>query len=70
MHVCVTDGNTPESDTFSPTDIEANLSTEVALTVLDVLGLFVHHHKVSTHSAARLMDRRGAGTEQPGLVNG
>ncbi|XP_049334630.1 dedicator of cytokinesis protein 10 isoform X8 [Astyanax mexicanus] len=41
-----TDGNSqPESDTFSPTDIEANLSTEVALTVLDVLGLFVHHHK-------------------------
>ncbi|XP_072524974.1 dedicator of cytokinesis protein 10 isoform X3 [Salminus brasiliensis] len=41
-----TDGNAqPESDTFSPTDIEANLSTEVALTVLDVLGLFVHHHK-------------------------
>uniref|UniRef100_A0A3B4BV29 Dedicator of cytokinesis 10 n=1 Tax=Pygocentrus nattereri TaxID=42514 RepID=A0A3B4BV29_PYGNA len=27
------------------TDIEANLSTEVALTVLDVLELFVHHHK-------------------------
>uniref|UniRef100_A0A3B3YN39 DOCKER Lobe A domain-containing protein n=1 Tax=Poecilia mexicana TaxID=48701 RepID=A0A3B3YN39_9TELE len=25
--------------------IEANLSTEVALTVLDVLELFVHHHK-------------------------
>uniref|UniRef100_A0A8D0D783 Dedicator of cytokinesis 10 n=1 Tax=Sander lucioperca TaxID=283035 RepID=A0A8D0D783_SANLU len=28
-----------------PTDIEANMSTEVALTVLDVLELFVHHHK-------------------------
>ncbi|KAJ3589971.1 hypothetical protein NHX12_007928, partial [Muraenolepis orangiensis] len=27
------------------TDIEANLSTEVSLTVLDVLGLFVQHHK-------------------------
>lgn len=40
------DGNIPEGDTLSPTDIEANLSTEVALTVLDVLGLFVHHHKV------------------------
>ncbi|XP_066508092.1 dedicator of cytokinesis protein 10-like [Hoplias malabaricus] len=45
LQMMETDGNTPESDTFSPTDIEANLSTEVALTVLDVLGLFVHHHK-------------------------
>uniref|UniRef100_A0A3Q1CW16 Dedicator of cytokinesis 10 n=1 Tax=Amphiprion ocellaris TaxID=80972 RepID=A0A3Q1CW16_AMPOC len=27
------------------TDVEANLSTEVSLTVLDVLELFVHHHK-------------------------
>uniref|UniRef100_A0A673ATT3 Dedicator of cytokinesis 10 n=1 Tax=Sphaeramia orbicularis TaxID=375764 RepID=A0A673ATT3_9TELE len=36
-------GNT--HNTLSPTDIEANLSTEVALTVLDVLELFVHHHK-------------------------
>uniref|UniRef100_A0A8C9ZMK4 Dedicator of cytokinesis 10 n=1 Tax=Sander lucioperca TaxID=283035 RepID=A0A8C9ZMK4_SANLU len=34
-----------ETDTLSPTDIEANMSTEVALTVLDVLELFVHHHK-------------------------
>uniref|UniRef100_A0A674C6S8 Dedicator of cytokinesis 10 n=1 Tax=Salmo trutta TaxID=8032 RepID=A0A674C6S8_SALTR len=40
-----TDGNIPEGDHLSPTDIEANLSTEVALIVLDVLGLFVHHHK-------------------------
>uniref|UniRef100_A0A8C7GHM4 Dedicator of cytokinesis 10 n=1 Tax=Oncorhynchus kisutch TaxID=8019 RepID=A0A8C7GHM4_ONCKI len=38
-------GNIPEGDHLSPTDIEANLSTEVALIVLDVLGLFVHHHK-------------------------
>ncbi|XP_059930242.1 dedicator of cytokinesis protein 10 isoform X7 [Gadus macrocephalus] len=38
-------GNIPEGDTLSPTDIEANLSTEVSLTVLDVLGLFVQHHK-------------------------
>uniref|UniRef100_A0A7N8WK78 Dedicator of cytokinesis 10 n=1 Tax=Mastacembelus armatus TaxID=205130 RepID=A0A7N8WK78_9TELE len=30
---------------INPTDIEANLSTEVALTVLDVLELFVNHHK-------------------------
>uniref|UniRef100_A0A8C5ABG6 Dedicator of cytokinesis 10 n=1 Tax=Gadus morhua TaxID=8049 RepID=A0A8C5ABG6_GADMO len=34
-----------QGDTLSPTDIEANLSTEVSLTVLDVLGLFVQHHK-------------------------
>lgn len=40
------DGNIQDGDTLSPTDIEANLSTEVALTVLDVLELFVHHHKV------------------------
>ncbi|XP_061575353.1 dedicator of cytokinesis protein 10 isoform X8 [Cololabis saira] len=40
-----TDGSIQEGDTLSPTDIEANLSTEVALTVLDVLELFVHHHK-------------------------
>lgn len=40
------DGNTQDGDTLSPTDVEANLSTEVALTVLDVLELFVHHHKV------------------------
>uniref|UniRef100_A0A8C1NXA8 Dedicator of cytokinesis 10 n=1 Tax=Cyprinus carpio TaxID=7962 RepID=A0A8C1NXA8_CYPCA len=33
------------AESVSPTDIEANLSTEVALTVLDVLDLFVHHHK-------------------------
>ncbi|KAG7471086.1 hypothetical protein MATL_G00120630 [Megalops atlanticus] len=38
-------GNITEGDTFSPMDIEANLSTEVALTVLDILGLFVQHHK-------------------------
>ncbi|XP_048121267.1 dedicator of cytokinesis protein 10 isoform X9 [Alosa alosa] len=35
----------PEGDVLTPMDIEANLSTEVALTVLDVLGLFVQHHK-------------------------
>lgn len=40
------DGNIQDGDTLSPTDIEANLSTEVALTVLDVLELFVYHHKV------------------------
>lgn len=40
------DGTPQDGDTLSPTDIEANLSTEVALTVLDVLELFVHHHKV------------------------
>ncbi|XP_043114577.1 dedicator of cytokinesis protein 10 isoform X4 [Puntigrus tetrazona] len=39
-----TDGNVSEGE-VSTTDIEANLSTEVALTVLDVLDLFVHHHK-------------------------
>lgn len=41
------DGTVQEGESLSPTDIEANLSTEVALTVLDVLELFVHHHKVS-----------------------
>lgn len=41
------DGSIQDGDTLSPTDIEANLSTEVSLTVLDVLELFVHHHKVS-----------------------
>uniref|UniRef100_A0A3Q3LQD9 Dedicator of cytokinesis 10 n=1 Tax=Mastacembelus armatus TaxID=205130 RepID=A0A3Q3LQD9_9TELE len=40
-----TDGSIQDGDTLSPTDIEANLSTEVALTVLDVLELFVNHHK-------------------------
>lgn len=40
------DGAIQEGDTLSPTDVEANLSTEVALTVLDVLELFVNHHKV------------------------
>uniref|UniRef100_A0A8C5AC63 Dedicator of cytokinesis 10 n=1 Tax=Gadus morhua TaxID=8049 RepID=A0A8C5AC63_GADMO len=45
LHMMETDGNIPEGDTLSPTDIEANLSTEVSLTVLDVLGLFVQHHK-------------------------
>ncbi|XP_072557852.1 dedicator of cytokinesis protein 10 isoform X3 [Paramormyrops kingsleyae] len=38
-------GNAGDGDTVSPTDIEASLSTEVGLTVLDVLGLFVQHHK-------------------------
>uniref|UniRef100_A0A672I4B2 Dedicator of cytokinesis 10 n=1 Tax=Salarias fasciatus TaxID=181472 RepID=A0A672I4B2_SALFA len=38
-------GSVQDGDTLSPTDIEANLSTEVSLTVLDVLELFVHHHK-------------------------
>lgn len=46
-NVCL-DGNAPDGETVNPTDIEANLSTEVALTVLDVLDLFVHHHKVLT----------------------
>uniref|UniRef100_A0A674CAX0 Dedicator of cytokinesis 10 n=1 Tax=Salmo trutta TaxID=8032 RepID=A0A674CAX0_SALTR len=45
LQMMETDGNIPEGDHLSPTDIEANLSTEVALIVLDVLGLFVHHHK-------------------------
>lgn len=40
------DGSIQDGDNLSPTDIEANLSTEVSLTVLDVLELFVHHHKV------------------------
>lgn len=40
------DGSIQDGDTLSPNDIEANLSTEVALTVLDVLELFVLHHKV------------------------
>uniref|UniRef100_A0A8C2JC95 Dedicator of cytokinesis 10 n=1 Tax=Cyprinus carpio TaxID=7962 RepID=A0A8C2JC95_CYPCA len=43
--VCLLDGNGSGGESVSPTDIEANLSTEVALTVLDVLDLFVHHHK-------------------------
>uniref|UniRef100_A0A669DBZ7 Dedicator of cytokinesis 10 n=1 Tax=Oreochromis niloticus TaxID=8128 RepID=A0A669DBZ7_ORENI len=34
-----------DGDTLSPTDVEANMSTEVALTVLDVLELFVQHQK-------------------------
>ncbi|XP_051718056.1 dedicator of cytokinesis protein 10 isoform X4 [Ctenopharyngodon idella] len=45
LHMMETDGNAPEGENVNPTDIEANLSTEVALTVLDVLDLFVHHHK-------------------------
>ncbi|KAL1260136.1 hypothetical protein QQF64_007963, partial [Cirrhinus molitorella] len=45
LHMMDTDGNVSEGENISPTDIEANLSTEVALTVLDVLDLFVHHHK-------------------------
>ncbi|XP_052471934.1 dedicator of cytokinesis protein 10 isoform X1 [Carassius gibelio] len=40
-----TNGNASEGENVSPTDIEANLSTEVSLTVLDILDLFVHHHK-------------------------
>lgn len=52
--LCVLDGNVSEGENVSPTDIEANLSTEVALTVLDVLDLFIHHHKVlmSNHCPA------------------
>uniref|UniRef100_A0A8C1NU00 Dedicator of cytokinesis 10 n=1 Tax=Cyprinus carpio TaxID=7962 RepID=A0A8C1NU00_CYPCA len=42
LHMMETAG---KRESVSPTDIEANLSTEVALTVLDVLDLFVHHHK-------------------------
>ncbi|XP_060761807.1 dedicator of cytokinesis protein 10 isoform X2 [Neoarius graeffei] len=45
LQMMETDGNSADSDNFNPTDIEANLSTEVSLTVLDVLGLFVQHHK-------------------------
>ncbi|TNN55781.1 Dedicator of cytokinesis protein 10 [Liparis tanakae] len=45
LQMMETDGNIHDGDNLSPTDIEANLSTEVALTVLDVLELFVHHHK-------------------------
>ncbi|XP_017351321.1 dedicator of cytokinesis protein 10 isoform X4 [Ictalurus punctatus] len=45
LQMMETDGNSAENDNFNPTDIEANLSTEVSLTVLDVLGLFVQHHK-------------------------
>uniref|UniRef100_A0A672PJQ7 Dedicator of cytokinesis 10 n=1 Tax=Sinocyclocheilus grahami TaxID=75366 RepID=A0A672PJQ7_SINGR len=45
LHMMETDGNASEGENVSPTDIEANLSTEVALTVLDILDLFVHHHK-------------------------
>ncbi|KAG1934718.1 dedicator of cytokinesis protein [Pimephales promelas] len=45
LHMMETDGNAPDGENVNPTDIEANLSTEVALTVLDVLDLFVCHHK-------------------------
>ncbi|XP_046891317.1 dedicator of cytokinesis protein 10 isoform X2 [Hypomesus transpacificus] len=45
LHMMETDGPIPEGDCLSPTDIEANLSTEVSLTVLDTLGLFIQHHK-------------------------
>ncbi|KAG5837682.1 hypothetical protein ANANG_G00242030 [Anguilla anguilla] len=38
-------GSTLDGDSLSPTAMEANLSTEVALTVLDILGLFVQNHK-------------------------
>lgn len=47
--ILFSDGSIQEGDTLSPTDIEANLSTEVSLTVLDVLELFVNHHKVSNY---------------------
>uniref|UniRef100_A0A4W6ECF5 Dedicator of cytokinesis 10 n=1 Tax=Lates calcarifer TaxID=8187 RepID=A0A4W6ECF5_LATCA len=45
LQMMETDGSIQDGDTLSPTDIEANLSTEVSLTVLDVLELFVLHHK-------------------------
>ncbi|XP_054868309.1 dedicator of cytokinesis protein 10 isoform X6 [Amphiprion ocellaris] len=45
LQMMETDGTIQDGDTLSPTDVEANLSTEVSLTVLDVLELFVHHHK-------------------------
>ncbi|XP_058274449.1 dedicator of cytokinesis protein 10 isoform X2 [Hemibagrus wyckioides] len=45
LQMMETDGNSAENDNFNPTDVEANLSTEVSLTVLDVLELFVQHHK-------------------------
>lgn len=51
------DGNIQEGDTLSPTDIEANLSTEVSLTVLDVLELFVLHHKVCEAKALKHTNR-------------
>ncbi|TRY92073.1 hypothetical protein DNTS_029041 [Danionella cerebrum] len=35
LQMMETDGTVPEGDGFNPTDIEANLSTEVALTILD-----------------------------------
>ncbi|RXM28574.1 Dedicator of cytokinesis protein 10 [Acipenser ruthenus] len=38
-------GNVAETDTLNPTDMEANVATEVCLTVLDILGLFTQHHK-------------------------
>nr|XP_015216476.1 PREDICTED: dedicator of cytokinesis protein 10 isoform X3 [Lepisosteus oculatus] len=37
--------NVAETDSINPTDIEANVATEVCLTVLDILGLFTQHHK-------------------------
>ncbi|XP_039612130.1 dedicator of cytokinesis protein 10 isoform X5 [Polypterus senegalus] len=37
--------NVSETDSVNPTDIEANVSTEVCLTVLDILNLFTHHHR-------------------------
>ncbi|CAF97479.1 unnamed protein product, partial [Tetraodon nigroviridis] len=49
LQMMETDGTIQDGDNLSPTDIEANLSTEVALTVLDVLELFVHHHKKQLH---------------------
>ncbi|KAK3534381.1 hypothetical protein QTP86_014433 [Hemibagrus guttatus] len=45
LQMMETDGTSSENDNCNPTDIEANLSTEVSLTVLDVLELFVQHHK-------------------------
>ncbi|XP_018588078.1 dedicator of cytokinesis protein 10 isoform X3 [Scleropages formosus] len=38
-------GTAGDGDVVSPTDMEANLSTEVGLTILDILGLFVQHHR-------------------------
>ncbi|XP_066565426.1 dedicator of cytokinesis protein 10 isoform X3 [Amia ocellicauda] len=37
--------NGTETDSLNPTDVEANVATEVCLTVLDILGLFTQHHK-------------------------
>ncbi|XP_016887624.1 dedicator of cytokinesis protein 10 isoform X2 [Cynoglossus semilaevis] len=46
LHMMETDGSIQDGDlTLSPTDVEASLSTEVSLTVLDTLELFILHHK-------------------------